>query len=144
MASILVYATSGDLATWTGAAAPDNATTLLRTASLLVRKATRAAIYNVDSTGAPTDTDVIDAFRDATCAQAAAMDANDVDPLAGQAGASQEVASTSIGSASVSFANGSADTSAADLLSDLCSEAAMILGEAGLLNNEPLTGRTGP
>lgn len=144
MASILVYATSGDLVTWTGASAPDNVTTLLRTASLLVRKATRTAIYNVDSAGAPTDQDTIDAFRDATCAQAAAMDANDVDPLAGQAGASQEVASSSIASASVSFASGSADTSAADLLSDLCSEAAMILGEAGLLNNEPLTGRTGP
>jgi len=144
MATILVYATSGDLATWTGTTAPDNATTLLRTASLIVRKATKTAVYATDDTGAPTDADTIDAFRDATCAQAAAMDANGVDPLAGQAGASQEIASTSIGSASISFANGSANTSAADLLSDLCAEAAMILGEADLLHNEPLTGRTGP
>lgn len=143
MASILAYATAADLAAWTGATAPSNATTLLRTASLIVRRVTRTAVYATDTTGLPTDTDTIDAFRDATCAQAAAMDANGVDPLAGQAGASQEVASTSIGSASVSFVAGSGSAAAA-LLSDLCAEAAMILGEAGLLNNQPLTGRTGP
>lgn len=145
MASIVTYADATDLATWTGSTAPDNATQLLRTASLVVRKATITAVYATDSTGAPSGTDEIDAFRDATCAQAAAMAANDVDPLAGQAGTSGAVASTSIGSASISFAS---DTDTAtlqrSLLADLCSEAAMILRDAGLLGTEPTIGRTGP
>ena len=142
--TIPVYADAADLTNWTGTTAPDNATTLLRTASMVVRRATKTAVYAVDDNNVPSDTDISDAFRAATCAQAAAMAANDVDPLAGQAGASQEIASTSIGSASISFAAGGSAEMAASLLADLCSEAAMILSGAGLLGQEPVTGRTGP
>ncbi len=145
MAAILTYATSADLATWTGATAPDNADALLRTASLIVRRATMTATYSVDETGLPTDADVVDAFRDATCAQAAALAANDVDPAAAAAGAAGEIASSSIGSASISFA-GDANTSALtrSLLSALTDEAAMILSNAGLTAQPVYVGRTGP
>jgi hypothetical protein len=145
VAAILIYATSDDLAAWTGSTAPDNAATLLRTASLIVRRATMTATYAVDETGAPTDADVLDAFRDATCAQAAAMAANDVDPLAASAGAAGEIASSSIGSASISFAT-DASTSALtrSLLSAVTDEAAMILSRAGLTAQPVYVGRTGP
>ncbi len=145
MAAILTYATSDDLATWTGATAPSNASALLRTSSLIVRRATMTATYATDEPGLPTDADVVDALRDATCAQAAALAANDVDPAGAAAGAAGEIASSSIGSASVSFAT-DADTSALtrSLLSDLTSEAAMILGNAGLLGQPAYIGRTGP
>ena len=145
MAAILIYATSDDLTDWTGTTAPDNATALLRTASLIVRRATMTATYAVDETGAPTDADILDAFRDATCAQAAALAANDVDPAGAAAGASGEIASSSIGSASISFAT-DASTSALtrSLLSDLTDEAAMILSRAGLTAQPVYVGRTGP
>ncbi len=135
MATIYVYATTDDLATWTGSAPPANGEQLLRSASLLVRRNTVAAVYDVDEDGAPTDADVIDALSQATCAQAAAMAAAGIDPLAGVAGASAAVQATSIGSASVQYAV-AADASARRqaLLEQLTEEAAMILRDAGLLN----------
>jgi hypothetical protein len=139
VATILVYATSSDLATWTGSAAPTNADALLRTASMLVRRQTRTAVYDVDTAGAPTDADTLAAFNQATCAQAAAMAANNVDPAAGVAGASGAVQSTSIGTASITYAvAGDAAASRQALLTELCSEAAMILDDAGLLGQLPI------
>ncbi len=134
MATILVYATEADLATWTGAATPSNASALLRSASLLVRQATGSATYDYDDDGAPTDADVIDAMRDATCAQAAALAANGIDPAAGVAGASGAVQASSIGSASVTYAVSSdAAGRRQALLTTLTTEAEMILRDAGLL-----------
>lgn len=63
------YATSGELATYTGAAAPADATRLLTRASELVDDHIVTAVYDVDSNDVPTDTKVIAALRDATCAQ---------------------------------------------------------------------------
>lgn len=145
MASILIYATASDLAAWTGSAAPANSVALLRSASLTVRRGTLSAVYLVDSDGAPTNTDDLDAFRDATCAQAAALAANGIDPAAGPGGDLGMIQSTSIGSASVTFASDSATAGLRrSLLTDLCPEAAEILSSAGLTGQAPYVGRTTP
>lgn len=65
----MAYATSGELATYTGAAAPADATRLLARASELVDDHIVTAVYDVNTSGAPTDAKVIAALRDATCAQ---------------------------------------------------------------------------
>lgn len=46
------------------------ATRLLTSASKEIRNATKTAVYDTDTDGYPTDTEVRQAFRDACCAQA--------------------------------------------------------------------------
>jgi hypothetical protein len=99
---VLVYATDAELGAWCNPL-PDNADSLLRDASALVRKATRNDRYDVDAAGKPTDPDVIEAFRDATCKQVAIWAANDIDSNKGVAGLEQLPASSSIAGASVSY-----------------------------------------
>lgn len=138
MASLPVYADSGDLATWTDSVAPTDATALLRTASLLVGQATVSAQYDVDDDGNATDADVIDALRDATCAHAAALSANGITPAAGPAGVTGPVSASGIGSGSVTFAApANAAGLAQGLLTELAPEAAMILYQAGLFGQGP-------
>jgi hypothetical protein len=99
---VLVYATDAELGAWCNPL-PDNAETLIRDASGLVRKATRNDIYDVDAAGKPTDPDVIEAFRDATCKQVAIWAANDIDSNKSVAGIEQIPASSSIAGGSVSY-----------------------------------------
>lgn len=72
----LVYATQADLVAYTPAKHVDRipgepeASRLLAIASKEVLLATRTAVYDTDSDGYPTNTDVRAALRDATCAQA--------------------------------------------------------------------------
>jgi len=135
---MLIYATSGEFATWLGVAAPTNAANLLRSASILVHRATMTAVYDVDAvTSLPTDVDQLAAFRDATCSQVATWVALAVDPAKGAAGV-KVVTSKSIGSASVSYANAQAlanpaVSALADAATSLCQEALLILAQAGLL-----------
>jgi hypothetical protein len=63
------YATSVQLTTYTGAAAPADADRLLARASETIDQALLTATYAVDSTGTATDADVLDALQKATCAQ---------------------------------------------------------------------------
>jgi hypothetical protein len=134
--AVLIYAEAADLVDWTGQAAPDNADILLRSASLLVRQATRSAVYATDATGLPTDVDVVAAFTAATCAHAAALAGAGVDPLA--AGTEAGVSSTSIGSASVTTLGYlGAEAAKLKLATTLCPEAAAILDAAGLLGCAP-------
>lgn len=140
MASILLFATAEDVTSWPGYANPAGVSVdaLLRSASLRVAEATKTAIYDVDDLGAPTDTDLVDALRDATCAQAAALAVNGVNPAGGVAGASGAVQATSIGSASVQYAvAGNAGATRQALLTQLSDEAAMILRNAGLIGAAP-------
>ena len=132
---MLIYATVDDLTDWTETTAPDNATQLLRTASLLVRKATLTARYATDTTGLPTETLVAQAFRDATCAHAAAMDAANINPLAGGAVTTAATAtSKKVGSAQVEYAGSAAAAAArAELAECLAPEAQAILQHAGLV-----------
>lgn len=141
--STIVYADAADLTSWTGTAAPSNAGALLRSASILIRRATRSAVYAVDGDGLPTDTAVSAAMRDAACSHAAALSAAGVDPLAAgtEAGA---VASSSIGSASVTFADSAGAAAARTALSvGLCREALSILSAAGLIGGAPVASRDG-
>jgi hypothetical protein len=64
-----VYATSADYTDWSGQAAPTDIDRLLARASEDIDDALLTALYCTDSDGMPTEVDVIDALRDATCAQ---------------------------------------------------------------------------
>lgn len=83
---MLVYATAAELATWMDADAPDNATALLRQASILVGRACRNDLYDVDGSGKPSDPDLVEAMRDAVCAQAEYWVVAKVNPIAGAGG----------------------------------------------------------
>jgi hypothetical protein len=105
-----VYATRADLVAYApaGFTVPTDpeATRLLTSASKLIRRATKTAIYDVDAQGYPSDVDIRAAFRDATCAQALWwLDTGDERGTAGQ------YQTMSIGS--VSLSRGSAGGSAA-------------------------------
>jgi hypothetical protein len=137
--AVLIYATAADLAEWTQQAAPANAAALLRSASLLVREATKSCFYAVDAGNLPTDADTKQAFNDATCAQAAFWVANGIDPQAVLA-PPKILNSKAIGSARLSY-----DTSGAGSLQayqarveaaqSLCDEAVRILQDAQLQLN---------
>ena len=118
-------------------AAPANAASLLRSASMLIRDATLTITYPVDANGAPTDPAMIRAFNDATCSQAAHWAGANIDPTSygiPQAGILREKA---IGSARLGY-----DTAGASSVTitqakmaaatSLCAEAVMILQQAGL------------
>lgn len=74
------YATLEDLARWLGlfdalgepdpTQLPPQATErMLSRASAQIQRATVTSVYNADEAGLPEDDDIVDAFRDATCAQ---------------------------------------------------------------------------
>lgn len=132
---MLVYATPADLQTWTGTAPPANAEQLLRSASLLVRRDTKTALYSTDDTGLPTDSDLAQALKDATTAQAAAWAAANVDPTAGPATVTGTPKSSSIGSGSIDLGQRDGlDTDRAAITDRLVPDAAQILADAGLLS----------
>lgn len=139
---MLIYATGDDLSDWTGDAAPDNAASLLRSASILVRDATRAALYDVDPSGKPSDDVISGAFRDATCAQAAMWAAAKIDPGEGGVGISAPaVVSKSMGGRSVTYADLSGSVTVqqarAKAATELCDEARAILAAEGLTDGQP-------
>lgn len=138
----MIYATPADLWEYMGkTGAPDEAfttrtTPLLRRASSLVQQAIRGAIYRADASGLPTDPLKLDATNEATCAQAAAWEANGIDPYMGRAGAKPAVASKGAGGLSVQYASYAADAEArSDLASGdvLISEPLRVLEAAQLL-----------
>ena len=139
---MLVYATPTDLAMWAGDPAPINASQLLRSASILVRDATRAALYDVDQAGKPSDSDVLTAFKDATCAQAAMWAAAGIDPTEGGVAIGEPtVASKSMGGRSISYTDLSSSVTVqqdrAKAARELCAEAVAILEAAGLTSGMP-------
>ena len=133
----LIYATSTDLSTWTGATAPANADQLLRRASGLVRKHTATAFYATDPTGLPTDPDTLQAFKDATCAQAAMWTAANIDPAGGGVAIVAPLRAKRIGSAGFDYdtsasSSVTAYTARAAAANELCTEAVDILQQAGI------------
>ncbi|SDT42175.1 hypothetical protein SAMN04489743_2842 [Pseudarthrobacter equi] len=98
------YATAADLVMWLdGGKNPDNAKALLRSASLLVEKATKRAVYRTNSEGFPLDAAVRVAFRDATTAQVEFWAALGVNPVAGTAGTPLDVLGKGMDGASVAY-----------------------------------------
>lgn len=139
----LLYATETDLSVWltTATPVPDNAVRLLRTASAMVRSATRSAAYDTEPSGLPeAGSDAADAMRDATTAQVEAWLQLAIDPAKGDAdNGFKTVASKSISGATIQYAVYAATAQArADAATHLCVEAALILSNAGLT-----TGRIG-
>lgn len=132
---MLLYATTADLAEFTSEPAPANADRLLKGASALVRIATRTALYDTDSTGLPTDPDIVEAMRDATCAHAAEWARRGIDPASGVTPAVPK--SSSIGPASVNWGT-TGGLSDEDTLVQLVPDASWYLDAAGLLNGTPV------
>jgi len=137
MGAMPTYADPVDYVGWTGGTAPADVMAQLRRASTLVRAATRTAVYAVDSTTSmPTDADTLQAFKNATCEHAATCTAAGVGAFEG--GAVAGVASSSIGSASVStlgYVGG--ETARLRLSTELCPTAVRILDEVGLIGVPP-------
>ncbi|QMV84091.1 hypothetical protein HW450_06760 [Corynebacterium hindlerae] len=115
---------------------PDDADVLLQLASLLAARETRAALYDTDPAGMPTDPDVIDAMAEAVAVQVREWVQSGVDPVAGYLGTKGEVASSSIDGASVSFATKDSE-SVRLALSSLCPMAVAVLADAGLVGGLP-------
>lgn len=119
---------------------PSNLAQLLTAASWAVREATMTCFYQVDDNGVPIDGMLSAAFRDATCAQAQAMDALGIDPAMGGASQPNTAASKSISGASITYS--SSEQQAAALLrqqvaTGLAPAAVRILRAAGMPLNTP-------
>lgn len=127
---MLTYAEPHDLADHM-VEVPDDAEVLIRFASMLVRKATRFDVYDTTPAGMPDDPWIIEAFRDATCVQAAMWATNSINPAAGSAGVEGGVESSSIAGGTVRF-----DTSHTDhartSIDALCPMALEVLRAEGL------------
>lgn len=126
-----LYATPEDLAEWLDPV-PENAASLLRSASGLVRSETMTARYATDTDGYPTDTALRTAFRDAVCAQVKFWADLKVDPSTGAAGVRPAAASKSIGGASITYEAG-ATAAKVEALNAMSPDAWYILNDAGLL-----------
>lgn len=129
------YATVDDLAAWIDGDLPDNAKAVLRSAAYAVREATSTAYYPADKvTGLPTDASTLAAFRDATCAQAAAIIQLGIDPLMGGSTDPQVESAVGIGSAHVQYADAALAVQARQqVLNGLCQEAARILRQSNIV-----------
>lgn len=73
----MTYATSGDYTAFTGQPAPVGTDRLLARASEVIDGALFAAVYRTNSSGAALDPEVVNALRDATCAQVEFWQAGD-------------------------------------------------------------------
>jgi hypothetical protein len=124
-----------DLATYTGAAAPANATILLRSATSLVLDATNQSYYSADpTTGLATDAQIAAAMKTATIIQAAAWAATGYDPLTGGIVTTQVVKSSRAGAASDTFADAAqAAQSRVEAMKHLVPEAERVLRLNNLL-----------
>lgn len=134
---MLVYATVGDLTPEWVNTAPADAARLIRYASILVGRETMLALYDTDASGMPTETVVLNAFRAATCAQVAAWMGAGIDPAAGPAGQSSEVAAESVGGDSVTYVTTGAAERVSAAVAELAPAARDLLALAGLLANPP-------
>lgn len=126
-----LYAAQSDFTQWDeGRLYETPSESILRRASGVVDGLTRHSVYEVDEDGYPTNADIADAFKEATCAQAAWWDeTGDATGAQSQEG-TMSIGSVSIGARGRSTGGGSAD--AAD--SRIAPEAVEILANAGLLN----------
>lgn len=119
-----------------GVDAPENASALIRRASQLVAVATRHAAYDTTPAGLPSDPDVADAMRDATCAHVQAMvDAGVENTTVGRMTAG--VAKTSLDGASIDYDLSTGEEKQQAVLTVLCAEGIDILTVAGLVGGHP-------
>lgn len=127
-----------ELAEWTLSVAPANAPQILRGCTSLVLAATKTAVYATDpATGLATDTVVKNALRDATCIQASAWVALNIDPATGGAmQTGKTVKRKKIGTAEVEYSESEAKAVAAARFAaytELVPEALAYLRNRGLI-----------
>lgn len=139
-----IYASNAQLATWLGTEPPANSSSLLRSASVMIGRATMTAYYAVDADGLPSDITVKQAFADATCAQAAVWIAAGVDPVAGGLSVTPVLRGKGIGSARLDYDTSLSSSTAAlqarqSLIEDLCAESIQILQDAHVLSTRVWT-----
>lgn len=133
----LAYASEADLTTYTGEPAPAGAARLLREAAALVRFATRNDLYDVQPSGLPSDDDLREAMRDATCAQVEYWTLAGLDPIGGDITAAAPIRATEVDAAKVEYdtagqASVAAMTAKAAAVRSLCQQAYQILRNVGL------------
>lgn len=138
---MLTYAEPDDLMDGWLPEQPDEAKARLaiRYASILVRRHTACDLYEVDPAGAPTEPDIIEAFRDATCAQAAMWLQAGIDASAGTAGQAIAVKSQTADGGSVTYGDAPTAEQISKSLTSLSQTAVMILRNAGLASSRPST-----
>ncbi len=128
---VLVYATPQELAAWLDLTDPPAGASLaLRDASLIVDDLLVGAVYATDADGRPTDPAVVEALRDATCAQAAHKPKGTNQPSEGG-----KVASVKVDKVSKTFAT--SPTTGAVVDDPVSSQAVSILRLAGLVPAHP-------
>lgn len=132
---MLVFATEDQLSSWTGAPSPLNASILLREASILVRDACRADVFDILPNGLPVDDDKREALQDATCAQAAMWATSGDDPTKGPGGQEPRLTVSAIDGASISYDTYLTAPDRAKALTGLCAGAYRILRNAGLASS---------
>ncbi|WP_052314081.1 hypothetical protein [Nocardia thailandica] len=139
--AVLIYAAPDDLidGAWLTGTVPANAALLIRFASILVRRATMCDRYDTDPTGLPADTVVAEAFRDATCAQAAMWSLAGIDPAAGSVGRELAIASQTADGGSVTYGDTITGAEIDQALNRLHTAALLILRNAGLASRSPNT-----
>lgn len=147
------FVTPADVADWMGmldadgqpstAQLPATILPIIRSCTRMVCKATMGSFYDADpDTGLPTDAQALQAMQDATCIQAAAWVALDINPfLAGMAENVVET-STKLASAAVSYSVQGAAAAAADrawAAKHLVPEATSVLVQNDLLGTQVWT-----
>lgn len=108
-------ASSSDLTTYSPTTTPPaNVAQILAACSQIVLDATEGAIYDVDvATGLATNSQIKNAMRDMTCAQAAAWIKLGIDPDLGGVTTQATKTSKKIGSAAVTYSDAEAQSVAA-------------------------------
>lgn len=147
------FVTAADVAEWMGMAdanglpltaqLPATILPTIRSCTRMVLLATMGSFYDADpATGLPTDSQALQAMKDATCIQAAAWVALDINPfLAGMAENVVET-STKLASAAVSYSVQGAAAAAADrawAAKHLVPEATSVLVQNDLLGTQVWT-----
>ena len=137
---MLVYAEPNDLLTgnWV-LEVPDNTPRLIERASVLVRRATRVAVYNTQPSGLPEDDDLREALQKATLAQVTMWTKAGIDPDAGIAGQPVAVQSQSADGGSVTYTNIPSAEEIRRAVNTLCPAAMDYLEDAGLVSTRPRT-----
>ncbi|MBF6333328.1 hypothetical protein [Nocardia transvalensis] len=130
---MLIYASPDDLAAFL-TPVPDNAAALIRSASMLVRDVTSNDLYDITPAGLPSDPDLRQALREATCVQVASWVDAGIGPAAGLKPA---VASQSADGGSVSYSLPDPEQ-LQRARERLCHEAHLMLRNAGLASGRPL------
>ncbi len=129
---MLLYATEDDLGNWIGEEPEADPKPLIRKASILVGNACRNDLYDVDNAGKPSDPDLVEAMRDAVCAQVEQWVKAGYDVIAGPGGQASRKTTVAVDGASYSTDAYLTATARDQAMTTLNADALVILRNAGL------------